>query len=203
MKTFGYAGGAMKAETRKLKRRGLRGVKLVISDAHKGIEAAVAKLMNATLAALPRPPMRNALAHADESSRRVVSALMATAFAQDGARPQKARLTACHQATSQAIARHLATGTPRICRARCLVLTTISRRASRICGRRSSADGEGSAGDLVGSTMDVKETIILRVSSRVEYELLTGVARSSGRPKSAVSCSPTVGIPASVTKDNA
>jgi putative transposase len=33
---------------RKLRRRGLRGVKLVISDAHEGIKAAVAKLMNAT-----------------------------------------------------------------------------------------------------------------------------------------------------------
>ena len=31
---------------RKLRRRGLRGVKLVVSDAHEGIEAAVAKLMN-------------------------------------------------------------------------------------------------------------------------------------------------------------
>jgi len=33
---------------RKLRRRGLRGVKLVISDAHEGVKAAVAKLMNAT-----------------------------------------------------------------------------------------------------------------------------------------------------------
>ena len=46
--------GPSEAETfwteflRKLSRRGLRGVKLVISDAHEGIKAAVAKLMNAT-----------------------------------------------------------------------------------------------------------------------------------------------------------
>jgi putative transposase len=46
--------GPSEAETfwteflRKLRRRGLRGVKLVISDAHEGIKAAVAKLMNAT-----------------------------------------------------------------------------------------------------------------------------------------------------------
>ena len=33
---------------RKLRRRGLRGVKLVVSDAHEGIKAAVAKLRNAT-----------------------------------------------------------------------------------------------------------------------------------------------------------
>src|SRR6185503_9359341 len=33
---------------RKLARRGLRGVKLVISDAHEGIKAAVAKVLHAT-----------------------------------------------------------------------------------------------------------------------------------------------------------
>ncbi len=33
---------------RKLARRGLRGVKLVISDAHEGIKAAVSKLLHAT-----------------------------------------------------------------------------------------------------------------------------------------------------------
>lgn len=33
---------------RKLTRRGLRGVKLVISDAHEGIKAAVSKVLNAT-----------------------------------------------------------------------------------------------------------------------------------------------------------
>src|SRR6185437_1516485 len=46
--------GPSEAETfwteflRKLRRRGLRAVKLVISDAHEGIKAAVTKLMNAT-----------------------------------------------------------------------------------------------------------------------------------------------------------
>ena len=39
---------------RKLTRRGLRGVKLVISDAHEGIKAAVAKVLSRDLAALPR-----------------------------------------------------------------------------------------------------------------------------------------------------
>jgi transposase-like protein len=53
--------GPSEAETfwsaflRKLARRGLRSVKLVISDAHEGIKAAAAKVFNATLAALPRP----------------------------------------------------------------------------------------------------------------------------------------------------
>ena len=38
---------------RKLSRRGLRGVKLVVSDAHEGIKAAVTKVLTATWAALP------------------------------------------------------------------------------------------------------------------------------------------------------
>ena len=40
---------------RKLTRRGLRGVKLVISDAHEGIKAAVTKVLCATLKRRPRP----------------------------------------------------------------------------------------------------------------------------------------------------
>src|SRR5580700_10204960 len=76
---------------RKLRRRGLRGVKLVISDAHEGIKAAVAKLMNATWQRCQVHTMRNALAHAGKSSRRVVSAFMATAFAQDSADAAKAQ----------------------------------------------------------------------------------------------------------------
>jgi putative transposase len=76
---------------RKLRRRGLRGVKLVISDAHEGIKAAVAKLMNATWQRCRVHTMRNALAHAGKSSRRVVSAFMATAFAQDSAAAAKAQ----------------------------------------------------------------------------------------------------------------
>jgi transposase-like protein len=46
--------GPSEAETfwtaflRKLARRGLRGVKLVISDAHEGIKAAIAKILHAT-----------------------------------------------------------------------------------------------------------------------------------------------------------
>ena len=89
--------GPSEAETfwteflRKLRRRGLRGVKLVVSDAHEGIKAAVAKLMNATWQRCRVHTMRNALAHAGKSSRRVVSAFMATAFAQDSADAAKAQ----------------------------------------------------------------------------------------------------------------
>ena len=83
--------GPSEAETfwtdflRKLRRRGLRGVKLVVSDAHEGIKAAVAKVMHAGWQRCRVHFMRNALAHAGKSGRRVVSAFIATAFAQDDA----------------------------------------------------------------------------------------------------------------------
>ena len=68
---------------RKLTRRGLRGVKLVISDAHEGIKAAVSKLLCARWQRCRVHFMRNALAHAGKSGRRVVSAFIGTAFAQE------------------------------------------------------------------------------------------------------------------------
>jgi transposase-like protein len=83
--------GPSEAETfwtaflRKLARRGLRGVKLVISDAHEGIKAAVSKLLCASWQRCRVHFMRNALAHAGKSGRRVVSAFIATAFAQETA----------------------------------------------------------------------------------------------------------------------
>ena len=67
---------------RKLTRRGLRGVRLVISDAHEGIKAAVSKVLSATWQRCRVHFMRNVLAHAGKSGRRVVSAFIATAFAQ-------------------------------------------------------------------------------------------------------------------------
>ena len=69
--------GPSEAETfwtaflRKLARRGLRGVKLVISDAHEGIKASVAKVMNATWQRCRVHFMRNVLAHAGRSGRRI------------------------------------------------------------------------------------------------------------------------------------
>lgn len=68
---------------RKLTRRGLRGVKLVISDAHEGIKAAVTKVLCATWQRCRVQFMRNVLAHAGKSGRRVASAFIATAFAQE------------------------------------------------------------------------------------------------------------------------
>jgi putative transposase len=76
--------GASEAETfwteflRQLARRGLRGVKLVISDAHEGIKAAVSKIFTATWQRCRVHFMRNVLAHAGKSGRRVVSAFIAT-----------------------------------------------------------------------------------------------------------------------------
>ena len=70
---------------RKLARRGLRGVKLVISDAHEGLKAAVAKVLGASWQRCRVHFMRNALAHANKNGRRVVSAFIATAFAQGSA----------------------------------------------------------------------------------------------------------------------
>jgi putative transposase len=68
---------------RKLTRRGLSGVKLVISDAHEGIKAAVSKVLNATWQRCRVHFMRNVLAHAGRQGRRVASAFIATAFAQE------------------------------------------------------------------------------------------------------------------------
>lgn len=76
---------------RKLARRGLRGVKLVVSDAHEGIKAAVSRTFTATGQRCRVHFMRNALAHAGRSGRRVVSAFIATAFAEDDAEQAKAQ----------------------------------------------------------------------------------------------------------------
>jgi transposase-like protein len=70
---------------RKLARRGLRGVKLVISDAREGIKAAVSKVLTESWQRCRVHFMRNVLAHAGRQGRRVVSAFIATAFAQDDA----------------------------------------------------------------------------------------------------------------------
>lgn len=85
---LGMSIGPSEAETfwteflRDLVRRGLSGVKLVISDAHEGIEASVALVLNTSWQRCRVHFQRNALAHARKSSRRVVSAFIATAFAQ-------------------------------------------------------------------------------------------------------------------------
>ena len=66
---------------RALARRGLRGVKLVTSDAHEGLKAAIAKVLGATWQRCRVHFMRNALAYAGKAQRRIVSAWIGTAFA--------------------------------------------------------------------------------------------------------------------------
>jgi putative transposase len=70
---------------RSLARRGLRGVKLVVSDAHEGLKAAITKVLSATWQRCRVHFMRNALAYAGKTQRRIVSAWIGTAFAQDNA----------------------------------------------------------------------------------------------------------------------
>src|SRR6201997_1299556 len=83
--------GPSEAETfwveflRTLARRGLRGVKLVISDAHEGLKAAIARVLHASWQRCRVHLMRNVLAHAGKHGQRVVAAFIATAFAQEDA----------------------------------------------------------------------------------------------------------------------
>jgi putative transposase len=86
---LGMTVGASEAEPfwtaflRSLTRRGLRGVKLVISDAHEGLKKAVAKVLGATWQRCRVHFMRNALAHAPKGQRQMVAALIRTVFAQE------------------------------------------------------------------------------------------------------------------------
>jgi putative transposase len=94
---LGMTVGASEAETfwteflRSLARRGLRGVKLAISDAHEGLKAAVAKVLHATWQRCRVHTMRNLLAHAGRQGRGVAAAFIATAFAQDDPAAAKAQ----------------------------------------------------------------------------------------------------------------
>ena len=71
--------GPSEAETfwtaflRKPARRGFRGVKLVVSNAHEGIKAGISKVLNATWQRCRVHFMRNALAHAarERTARRL------------------------------------------------------------------------------------------------------------------------------------
>src|SRR5512145_3101883 len=68
---------------RSLMRRGLRGVKLVISDAHEGLKAAAAKVLKATWQRCRVHFLRNALAHVGSKQRAMVAAAIRTAFTQE------------------------------------------------------------------------------------------------------------------------
>jgi len=86
---LGMAVGASEAETfwtqflRSLTSRGLRGVKLVISDSHEGLKAAAKKVLRATWQRCRVHFMRNALANVGPKQRGMVAAAIRTAFTQE------------------------------------------------------------------------------------------------------------------------
>ena len=88
---LGVATGASEAEPfwtaflRSLADRGLRGVKLVIADDHKGLRAAATKVFHASHQRCKVHWMRNALARVQPTQRPAVVALLKTIFAQDTA----------------------------------------------------------------------------------------------------------------------
>ena len=88
---LGMALGSSEAEPfwldflRTLARRGLRGVKLVVSDAPEGLKAAVIQVLRATWQRCRVHFARNALAHAGKAQRRIVSAWIGTACAEGDA----------------------------------------------------------------------------------------------------------------------
>jgi putative transposase len=74
---------------RSLVKRGLRGVKLVISDAHEGLKGAIRRVMGATWQRCAVHWLRNALAHVPKGQQTMVAAGLRQAFLQpdpDGAR---------------------------------------------------------------------------------------------------------------------
>ena len=81
---IGLGIGPSEAETfwtdflRSLRGRGLDGVKLVISDAHTGLKAAITRAFEATW----QRWMRNALAHVSKGQHTVVAAAIRQAFEQ-------------------------------------------------------------------------------------------------------------------------
>lgn len=66
---------------KELKVRGLHGVKLVISDAHEGLKAAISRVMNATWQRCRVHWMRNAFAHVHKSQQSIVTAALRQIFA--------------------------------------------------------------------------------------------------------------------------
>lgn len=86
---LGLAVGPSEAEPfwtqflRSLATRGLRGVKLVISDAHEGLKAAARKVFGSTWQRCRVHFMRNALAYVGHKQRGMVAAAIRTIFAQE------------------------------------------------------------------------------------------------------------------------
>lgn len=86
---LGFAVGASEEEAfwqeflRSLVRRGLKGVRLVISDAHEGLKAAIAQVLAGSTWQRCRVHfMRNLLAHVPQGDKSMVAAAVRTIFAQ-------------------------------------------------------------------------------------------------------------------------
>jgi putative transposase len=94
---LGVATGPSEAEPfwtdflRGLTRRGLRGVKLVISDAHEGLKAAASKVLKTSWQRCRVHFIRNALAHAGKGQRQAVLAMINTIFVQESAEAASAQ----------------------------------------------------------------------------------------------------------------
>jgi putative transposase len=94
---LGVATGASEAEVfwkgflRSLADRGLRGVRLVVADDHKGLRAAAAKVFHASLQRCRVHWMRSALAHVPAKQRPAVVAMLKTVFAQETAADARMR----------------------------------------------------------------------------------------------------------------
>jgi putative transposase len=86
---LGLGIGASEAATfwlgflRSLEKRGLEGVKLVVSDAHEGLKAAIAQVFRATWQRCRVHFMRNALAHVPKGQHQMVAAAIRSVFAQE------------------------------------------------------------------------------------------------------------------------
>ena len=76
---------------RSLADRGLRGVKLIIADDHKGLKAAAGKVLGATIQRCRVHFMRNALAGVAKKDKAIVAAALRTAFDQDTLEASKAQ----------------------------------------------------------------------------------------------------------------
>jgi putative transposase len=85
----GMATGPSEAEPfwtdflRSLADRGLRGVRLVVADDHKGLRAAATRVLHATLQRCRVHWMRNLLGRVPPSQRAMLAAMLRTIFAQD------------------------------------------------------------------------------------------------------------------------
>jgi putative transposase len=108
---LGVATGPSEAETfwkgflRSLADRGLRGVRLVIADDHKGLRAAAAKVFHATLQRCRVHWMRSALAHVPAKQRPAVIAMIKTIFAQETAQDAHAQWNSVAAALQERVPR--------------------------------------------------------------------------------------------------